>query len=160
VPDFEKIAKIAHDEGLPFVVDNTVGIGIVRPIEYGADIIVDSATKFINGYGNSIGGIIVDSGKFDWSNGKFPEFTEPDPSYHGLKYWETFGNFPDLGNVAFIFKVRVQLLRDLGPTISPFNSFLYTIQNFLSRRSVVDADQLVIGMITGDAVSRLVSMCR
>ena len=125
VPDFEKIAKIAHDEGLPFVVDNTVGIGIVRPIEYGADIIVDSATKFINGHGNSIGGIIVDSGKFDWSSGKFPEFTEPDPSYHGLKYWDTFGNFPGQGNVAFIFKVRVQLLRDLGPTISPFNSFLF-----------------------------------
>ena len=125
VPDFEKIAKIAHDAGLPFVVDNTVGIGIVRPIDYGADIIVDSATKFINGHGNSIGGVIVDSGKFNWSNGKFPEFTEPDPSYHGLKYWDTFGNFPGLGNVAFIFKVRVQLLRDLGPTLSPFNSFLF-----------------------------------
>jgi len=125
VPDFEKIARIAHDEGLPFVVDNTVGIGIVRPIEYGADIVVDSATKFINGHGNSIGGVIIDSGKFDWSSGKFPEFTEPDPSYHGLKYWDTFGNFPGLGNVAFIFKARVQLLRDLGPTISPFNSFLF-----------------------------------
>jgi len=125
VPDFEKIAKIAHDEALPFVVDNTVGIGIVRPIEYGADIIVDSATKFINGHGNSIGRVIVDSGKFDWSRGKFPEFTEPDPGYHGLKYWETFGNFPGLGNVAFVFKVRVQLLRDLGPTLSPFNSFLF-----------------------------------
>ena len=125
VPDFEKIAKIAHDDGLPFVVDNTVGIGIVRPIDYGADIIVDSATKFINGHGNSIGGIIVDSGKFDWSRGKFPEFTEPDPSYHGLKYWDAFGNFPGLGNVAFILKVRVQLLRDLGPTLSPFNSFLF-----------------------------------
>ena len=125
VPDFEKIAKIAHDEALPFVVDNTVGIGIVRPIEYGADIIVDSATKFINGHGNSIGGVIVDSGKFDWSRGKFPEFTEPDPSYHGLKYWDTFGNFPGFGNVAFVFKVRVQLLRDLGPTVSPFNSFLF-----------------------------------
>ncbi|MFZ3149437.1 MAG: O-acetylhomoserine aminocarboxypropyltransferase/cysteine synthase family protein [Methanothrix sp.] len=125
VPDFEKIAKIAHEAGIPFVVDNTVGIGIVRPIDYGADIIVDSATKFINGHGNSIGGIIVDSGKFNWSNGKFPEFTEPDPSYHGLKYWDTFGNFPGLGNVAFVFKARVQLLRDLGPTISPFNSFLF-----------------------------------
>ena len=125
VPDFEKIARIAHDEGLPFVVDNTVGIGLVRPIEYGADIIVDSATKFINGHGNSIGGIIVDSGKFDWSKGKFPEFTQPDPSYHGLKYWDAFGSFPGLGNVAFIFKVRVQLLRDMGPTISPFNSFLF-----------------------------------
>jgi len=125
VPDFEKIAQIAHDAGLPFVVDNTVGIGIVRPIDYGADIIVDSATKFINGHGNSIGGVIVDSGKFDWSNGKFPEFTEPDPSYHGLKYWDSFGNFPGLGNVAFVFKVRVQLLRDLGPALSPFNAFLF-----------------------------------
>jgi O-acetylhomoserine (thiol)-lyase len=125
VPDFEKIAKIAHDAGLPFVVDNTVGIGIVRPIEYGADIIVDSATKFINGHGNSIGGVIVDSGNFDWSNGKFPEFTEADPSYHGLKYWDSFGNFPGLGNVAFVFKVRVQLLRDLGPALSPFNAFLF-----------------------------------
>ncbi len=125
VPDFERIAKIAHDASIPFVVDNTVGIGIVKPIEFGADIIVDSATKFINGHGNSIGGLIVDSGKFDWPNGKFPEFTEPDPSYHGLKYWDTFGNFPGLGNVAFIFKVRVQLLRDLGPTLSPFNAFLF-----------------------------------
>lgn len=125
VPDFEKIAKIAHDAGLPFVVDNTVGVGIVKPIEYGADIIVDSATKFINGHGNSIGGIIVDSGKFDWSSGKFPEFTDPDPSYHGLKYWDSFGNFPGLGNVAFVFKIRVQLLRDLGPALSPFNAFLF-----------------------------------
>jgi O-acetylhomoserine (thiol)-lyase len=125
VPDFESIAKIAHEAGIPFVVDNTVGIGILRPIEYGADIIVDSATKFINGHGNSIGGVIVDSGKFNWSNGKFPEFTEPDPSYHGLKYWDAFGNFPGLGNVAFIFKVRVQLLRDLGPALSPFNAFLF-----------------------------------
>lgn len=125
VPDFEKIALIAHDAGLPFVVDNTVGVGIVRPIEYGADIIVDSATKFINGHGNSIGGVIVDSGKFDWSNGKFPEFTEADPSYHGLKYWDSFGNFPGLGNVAFVFKIRVQLLRDLGPALSPFNAFLF-----------------------------------
>jgi len=125
VPDFEKIAKIAHDAGLPFVVDNTVGIGIVRPIEYGADIIVESATKFINGHGNSIGGVIVDSGNFDWSRGLFPEFTEPDPSYHGLKYWDSFGNFPGLGNVAFVFKVSVQLLRDLGPALSPFNAFLF-----------------------------------
>ena len=125
VPDFEKIAKIAHDAGLPFVVDNTVGIGIVRPIEYGADIIVESATKFINGHGNSIGGVIVDSGNFDWSRGLFPEFTQADPSYHGLKYWDSFGNFPGLGNVAFVFKVRVQLLRDLGPALSPFNAFLF-----------------------------------
>ena len=125
VPDFEVIAKIAHDAGIPLVVDNTVGVGLVRPIDYGADIIVDSATKYIGGHGTSIGGVIVDSGKFKWNNGKFPEFTEPDPSYHGLKYWDTFGNFPGLGNVAFIFKVRVQLLRDLGATLSPFNSFLF-----------------------------------
>ena len=125
VPDFEAIAKIAHDAGIPFVVDNTVGVGIVRPIEHGADIIVDSATKYIGGHGTSIGGVIVDSGKFNWGNGKFPEFTEPDPSYHGLKYWDTFGNFPGLGNVAFIIKVRVQLLRDLGPALSPFNAFQF-----------------------------------
>lgn len=125
VPDFEAIAKIAHDAGIPLAVDNTVGVGLVRPIDYGADIIVDSATKYIGGHGTSIGGVIVDSGKFKWNNGKFPEFTEPDPSYHGIKYWDTFGNFPGLGNVAFIFKVRVQLLRDLGATLSPFNSFLF-----------------------------------
>src|SRR4030043_401848 len=125
VPDFEAIAKIAHDAGIPFVVDNTVGVGLVRPIDFGADITVLSATKYIGGHGTSIGGVIVDSGKFNWGNGKFPEFTEPDPSYHGLKFWETFGNFPDLGNVAFIIKVRVQLLRDLGAPLSPFNAFLF-----------------------------------
>ncbi len=125
VPDFEAIAKIAHDAGIPFVVDNTVGVGLVRPIEHGADIIVLSATKFVGGHGTSIGGVIVDSGNFKWNNGKFPEFTEPDPSYHGLKFWDVFGNFPGLGNVAFIIKVRVQLQRDLGAALSPFNSFLF-----------------------------------
>ena len=125
VPDFESIAEIAHEAGIPLVVDNTISTGIVRPIEHGADIVVASATKYIGGHGTSIGGVIVDSGRFDWSNGKFPEFTEPDPSYHGLKYWETFGNVPDLGNVAFIIKARVQLLRDLGPALSPFNAFLF-----------------------------------
>lgn len=125
VPDFEAIAKIAHDGGIPFVVDNTVGVGLVRPIDYGADIITTSATKFVGGHGTSIGGIIVDAGKFNWGNGKFPEFTEPDPSYHGLKFWDTFGNLPGLGNIAFITKARVQLLRDLGPALSPFNSWLF-----------------------------------
>jgi O-acetylhomoserine (thiol)-lyase len=125
VPDFEAIAKIAHDAGIPFVVDNTVGVGLISPIDYGADITVISATKFVGGHGTSIGGVIVDSGKFNWGNGKFPEFTEPDPTYHGLKFWDTFGNFPGLGNVAFILKVRVQLLRDLGPALSPFNAFLF-----------------------------------
>ena len=125
VPEFEDIAKIAHDAGVPLVVDNTVGVGLVRPIDYGADIIANSATKYIGGHGTSIGGVIVDSGKFKWNNGKFPEFTEPDPSYHGVKYWDAFGDFPGLGNVAFIFKVRVQLLRDLGAALSPFNAFLF-----------------------------------
>ena len=125
VPDFEAIAETAHDAGVPFVVDNTVGVGIVKPIDHGADITVLSATKYVGGHGTSIGGVIVDSGKFDWGNGKFPEFTEPDPSYHGLKYWEVFGNFPGLGNVAFIIKTRVQWQRDLGAALSPFNSFLF-----------------------------------
>ena len=125
VPDFEKIASIAHDAGIPFVVDNTVGVGLVRPFDYGVDIITTSATKYIGGHGTSIGGVIVDSGNFDWSNGKFPEFTEPDPSYHGLVYWDALGNHPDLGNVAFILKVRVQLLRDIGAALSPFNSWIF-----------------------------------
>jgi O-acetylhomoserine (thiol)-lyase len=125
VPDFEAIGRIAHDAGIPFVVDNTVGVGLVRPIDYGADITVLSATKYIGGHGTSIGGVIVDSGKFDWSNGKFPEFTEPDPSYHGLRLWDAFGDMPGVGNVAFVFKVRLQLLRDLGAPLSPFNAFLF-----------------------------------
>jgi O-acetylhomoserine (thiol)-lyase len=125
VPDFEAIAKIANDAGIPFVVDNTVGVGLVAPIEFGADITVISATKYIGGHGSSIGGVIVDGGKFSWNNGNFPEFTEPDPAYHGVKYWDAFGNFPGLGNVAFVFKARVQLLRDLGPALSPFNAFLF-----------------------------------
>ncbi len=125
VPDFEALSHIAHAAGVPFVVDNTVGVGLVRPIDYGADIVVASATKYIGGHGTSIGGVIVDSGEFEWNNGKFPEFTEPNPSYHGLKFWEVFGNFPGLGNVAFIIKVRVQLLRDVGAALSPFNAFLF-----------------------------------
>ena len=125
VPDFEAIAKIAHDAGIPLVVDNTVGVGMVRPFDYGADILATSATKYIGGHGTSIGGVIVDAGKFQWNNGKFPEFTEPDPSYHGLVYWDALGNVPGMGNVAFILKVRVSLLRDLGPALSPFNSFLF-----------------------------------
>jgi O-acetylhomoserine (thiol)-lyase len=125
VPDFDGLAEIARDAGIPFAVDNTVGVGLVRPVDYGADIIVASATKYIGGHGTSIGGLIVDSGRFKWNNGKFPEFTEPDPSYHGVKYWDAFGDFPELGNVAFIFKVRVQLLRDIGASLSPFNAFLF-----------------------------------
>ena len=124
-PDFEAIAKIAHDAGIPFIVDNTVGVGLVQPIKYGVDIVVLSATKFVGGHGTSIGGVIVDSGKFSWNNGKFPGFTEPDPSYHGLKFWDVFGNFADMGNVAFTFKARVQWMRDVGFVVSPFNSWLF-----------------------------------
>jgi O-acetylhomoserine (thiol)-lyase len=125
VPDFEVLAEIAHDAGIPLIVDNTSTVGLVKPIEYGADITVLSATKYIGGHGTSIGGVIVDSGKFNWGNGKFPQFTEPDPSYHGLKYWETFGDFPEAGNIAFTIRARVVLLRDLGPALSPFNAFQF-----------------------------------
>ncbi|MCX7819053.1 MAG: O-acetylhomoserine aminocarboxypropyltransferase/cysteine synthase [Kiritimatiellae bacterium] len=127
VPDFEVIAAIAHEAGVPLVVDNTVGIGLVRPIEFGADIIVSSATKYIGGHGTSIGGVIVDSGRFAWNNGKFPEFTEPDPSYHGLVYWDALSNVPGMGNVAFILKVRVTLLRDIGAALSPFNAHQFLL---------------------------------
>ncbi len=117
--DIAAVAAIAHEAGLPLIIDNTMpSPALVRPLEHGADIVVHSATKFIGGHGTSIGGIIVDGGKFDWANGKFPAFTEPDPSYHGLKYAEA------LGAAAYITKARIQLLRDLGPAISPFNSFL------------------------------------
>jgi len=119
VPDFEGIAKVAHEEGLPLIIDNTVTPVLFRPFDFGADIIVYSATKFIGGHGTSIGGAIVESGQFDWTSGRFPEFTEPDPSYNGLVYTEA------LGNLAYIIKARVQLLRDLGPALSPFNSFLF-----------------------------------
>lgn len=124
VPDFEALAAIAREAGIPFIVDNTVGVGLVRPIDHGANIVVASATKYIGGHGTTIGGVIVDGGSFNWGTGKFPEFTEPDPSYHGLKFWEVFGNLPGMGNVAFIIKVRVQLLRDIGPALSPLSSFL------------------------------------
>ena len=99
------------------MVDNTVGVGMVRPIDYGVDILATSATKYIGGHGTSIGGVIVDSGKFAWNNGKFPEFTKPDPAYHGLVYWDTFKDFAGMGNVAFIFKARVQWLRDVGAAL-------------------------------------------
>ena len=116
--DIEAVAKIAHDAGIPLMIDSTVATPyLCRPFEWGADIIVHSLTKFLGGHGTSIGGIIVDSGKFDWANGKFRELVEPDPTYHNLKFVETFGN------LAYILKARVQLLRDLGPALSPFNAF-------------------------------------
>ena len=127
VPDFAAIAEIAHEAGIPLVVDNTVGVGLVRPIEHGADILATSATKYIGGHGTSIGGVIVDSGRFPWNNGKFPEFTEPDPSYHGLVYWDALSNVPRLGNVALVTKIRVSLLRDLGAALSPFNAHQFLL---------------------------------
>ena len=123
VPDFEAIAGIARRAGVPFVVDNTIGVGLVRPLDFGADILTTSATKFIGGHWTTIGGVIVDGGKFNWGNGKFPEFTDPDPGYHGLKFWETFGNMPGMGNVAFALRARVLWLRDIGACLSPFNAF-------------------------------------
>lgn len=122
IPDFEAIAEIAHEAGIPLIVDNTLASPVLfRPFEYGADIVVASCTKFIGGHGTSIGGIIVEKGDFPWDNGKFPEITEPDPSYHGLKFFQTFGPM----NLAYILKVRTQLLRDLGPAMSPFNAFQF-----------------------------------
>jgi O-acetylhomoserine/O-acetylserine sulfhydrylase len=126
IPDFEAIAAVAHHHDLPLIVDNTFGAGgyFCRPIDYGADIVTHSATKWIGGHGTSIGGVVVDSGKFNWANGKFPIFTEPSPAYHDLNFWEIFGADSQFGNIAFIIRARVEQLRDLGPCMSPFNAFL------------------------------------
>ena len=122
VADLEGIAGVAHKNGIPFVLDNTVSPYLLRPIDFGVDIVVYSATKFIGGHGTSLGGVIVDSGKFDWTNGKFPLIADPDPSYHGINFVEALK--PN-GNIAYIIKARVALLRDLGPALSPFNAFLF-----------------------------------
>ena len=125
VPDFSAAAAAAHELGLPVIIDNTFAPILVRPFEFGADIVVHSATKWIGGHGTALGGVIVDSGKFDWSaSGRFPEFTTPDPSYHGLVYWDAFGSIPGMGNLAYILKARVQGMRNIGFAPSPFNSFL------------------------------------
>ncbi|KAJ1566418.1 Homocysteine synthase, partial [Cladochytrium tenue] len=120
VPDFEAFAKLAHDHGVPLVVDNTFGMAgyLARPIDHGADIVVASATKWIGGHGNTIGGVVVDAGRFPWNNGRFPVFTEPSPGYHGLKFWDTFGP------ISFAIRLRVEALRDFGPSQNPFGSFL------------------------------------
>jgi O-acetylhomoserine (thiol)-lyase len=122
VVDFNAIAAMAHEHGIPLIVDNTVASPLLfRPIEHGADIVVHSATKIIGGHGTSIGGVLVDSGRFDWNNGKFPELTEPNPAYHGLKFYE---HFSGIGNISYALKARVTLLRDTGACLSPFNAFL------------------------------------
>ncbi len=126
IPDFDAIAEVAKKYDIPLVVDNTfAGAGyLFKPIEHGANIVVESATKWIGGHGTSIGGIIVDAGNYNWGNGKFPGFTEPSDSYHGLKFWDVFNFDSPFGNIGFIIKARVEGLRDFGPAISPFNSFL------------------------------------
>ncbi len=128
IPDFQKFAELAKEYDLPLVVDNTFGAGgyLFRPIEWGANVVVESATKWIGGHGTSIGGVIVDGGNYNWGNGKFPQFTEPSEGYHGLKFWEIFGEGNPLGlpNIAFAIRARVEGLRDFGPALSPFNSFL------------------------------------
>ncbi len=126
IPDFEALAALAKKHDLPLIVDNTFGAGgyLFRPLEHGASIVVQSATKWIGGHGTSIGGVIVDGGNFNWGNGKYPQFTEPSEGYHGLKFWEVFGTDGPFGNIAFIIRARVEGLRDFGPALSPFNSFL------------------------------------
>ena len=128
VPDFEKFASLAKEYDLPLIVDNTFGTGgyLFKPLEHGANIVVESATKWIGGHGTSIGGVIVDGGNYNWGNGKFPQFTEPSEGYHGLKFWDVLGEGNPLGlpNIAFIIRARVEGLRDFGSSQSPFNSFL------------------------------------
>lgn len=126
IPDFDAIAEVANRHDIPLIVDNTFGAGgyLFRPIEHGAAVVVESATKWIGGHGTSLGGVIVDSGKFNWGNGKFPSFSEPSESYHGLVFWDVFGANSQFGNIAFNIRARVEGLRDWGNTISPFNSFL------------------------------------
>ena len=126
IPDFEKFSALAKKHDLPLIVDNTFGCGgaLFRPLEHGANIVVESATKWIGGHGSTIGGVIVDGGNFNWGNGKYPGFTEPSEGYHGLKFWDVFGAGSPFGNIAFIIRARVEGLRDFGPAISPFNSFL------------------------------------
>lgn len=122
VADLEGISRIAHKHGIPFILDNTVSPYLLKPFDHGVDIIVYSATKFIGGHGTSLGGLIVDSGKFDWTNGKFQLIYGPDPSYHGINFVDAL---KPIGNIAYIIKARVTLLRDMGPALSPFNSFLF-----------------------------------
>ncbi len=126
VPDFEKLAEIADKHGIALLVDNTFGAAgaIIQPIKYGANVVVQSATKWIGGHGNSIGGVIVDAGNFNWGNGNYPLFTDPAPGYHGLNFWDVFGEDGPFGNIAFAIRARVEGLRDVGPALSPFNSFL------------------------------------
>ncbi len=126
IPDFEAIVKVARKHDIPLIVDNTFGAAgyLFRPLDHGANIVVESATKWIGGHGTSVGGVIVDGGNYNWGNGKFPQFTEPSEGYHGLKFWEVFGSDGPFGNIAFAIRARVEGLRDYGAALSPFNAFL------------------------------------
>ena len=160
IPDFQKFADLAKEYDLPLIVDNTFGAGgyLFRPLEHGANIVVESATKWIGGHGTSIGGVIIDGGNYNWGNGKFPQFTEPSEGYHGLKFWDIFGEGNPLGlpNIAFIIRARVEGLRDFGSSQSPFNSFLLLqgletlslrlerhVQNSLALAQWLEAHELV-----------------
>lgn len=158
IPDFEALAALARKHDIPLIVDNTFGAGgyLFRPIEHGANVVVESATKWIGGHGTSIGGVIVDGGNFNWGNGKFPQFSEPSEGYHGLNFWEVFGADGPFGNIAFAIRTRVEGLRDFGPALSPFNSFLLlqgletlslrvdrTVQNALALAEWLEQHELV-----------------
>lgn len=126
IVDFEAVAAVAERAGIPLIVDNTFASPyLFRPFEYGANVVVHSATKYIGGHGTSIGGLVVDGGNFNWANGRFPDFTTPDPSYGGFVHWDRWGDYPGAGNIAYIIKLRLQYLRDFGPALSPFNAFLF-----------------------------------
>lgn len=158
IPDFEAISALARKYDIPLVVDNTFGAGgyLFRPLEHGANVVVESATKWIGGHGTSVGGVIVDGGNFNWGNGKFPQFSEPSEGYHGLNFWEVFGEDGPFGNIAFAIRARVEGLRDFGPALSPFNSFLLlqgletlslrvdrTVQNALALAQWLEQHELV-----------------
>jgi O-acetylhomoserine (thiol)-lyase len=158
IPDFEAIAEVARKNNIPLVVDNTFGAGgyLFRPLEHGANIVIASATKWIGGHGTCIGGVIIDGGNFNWGNGKYRQFSEPSEGYHGLNFWEVFGEDGPFGNIAFIIRARVEGLRDLGPAISPFNSFLLLqgLETLSLRvdRTVSNALELTKWLVDHDAV--------
>lgn len=159
VPDFDGISAVAKKHGVALIVDNTFGAGgaIARPIDHGANVVVESATKWIGGHGTSIGGIIVDAGNFNWGNGRYPLFTDPAPGYHGLNFWEVFGDQGPFGNIAFAIRARVEGLRDVGPAIAPFNSFLLLqgleTLSLRAERHTENAQKLAEWLQTQDSVS-------
>lgn len=161
IPDFERFAALAKQYDLPLVVDNTFGAGgyLFQPLKYGANVVVESATKWIGGHGTSIGGVIIDGGNYNWGNGKFPQFTEPSEGYHGLKFWEVFGTDGPFGNIAFIIRARVEGLRDFGPALSPFNSFLLLqgleTLSLRVQRTVDNALELGRWLVSNEAVEKV-----